>query len=223
MEAFRMVDSEKYPSVGLFLREHVEMQFADLRLMLQMPLGNEQGPGCNYASTAVLMNLISGFSVCLYDASKAALKDRRNRGPRFKALLTKYYPWEGEKLGQEEGSELLYNMVRNPLAHSLGINADMYDEVAEESDVEEWTGIAKRSMNLAEIATLESSSVRPTWLGEGRFTWFERTLASGETGKFLSVPCLYWGVWRTLERLCSDTTQMDKANTLLGSLEFRRV
>ena len=206
MQVSGLVDARRFPSVAQFLERQVEMQFADLRVLLQLPLGNFKA-GCNFAACAVLLNLLSGFSVCLFDASVEALASQKGRGRRFKDLLVQTYPWNAEPWPSRECSKWLYEMARNPLAHSLGIQV---------TTVPEWNGIAKRPLTVGEVATLETSDQRPSWLGP---TLFQRPV-NGDIGTFLSIPGLYWGTWRVLGKLCTDSDQMTGAERLLSKLGY---
>ena len=210
MRAPELIDKKAYPSVWKFMAEFVEMQFADLRVMLQEPRDPMGlGPGCNFAAAAVLLNLISGFSVCLYNASLEVLSDPRRRGERFRKLLECYYPWDGEQYSPAKGSNWLWRGARNPLVHSLGVQI---------SPTNEWTVIAKKPLSSSDISNLESSSKRPVWLGDLGFTIFQIPAPPFAKKVFLSVPCLYWGVWRMSEKLCKDSDQMKKADKLLSDL-----
>src|SRR2546422_1281705 len=103
------------------LFEHVDMQFDDIRTMLRLPMGGLTG-GCNFAATAVLFNIISGCSVCFYNASEKALTGAGQAGCRFRGLLGEFYPWVGEPLSKLDGVSLLYKATRNPLTHRLGLD-----------------------------------------------------------------------------------------------------
>lgn len=94
-----------YPHVFTFVRDHLSMQFGDVRAMLRLPLrksGIEYG--CNFAVTATLCNLVSGISVTMFKPSKFTRVDKGKKkwiysGTAFKQLLKNHYPWEpGEKL-----------------------------------------------------------------------------------------------------------------------------
>ena len=208
MQTKTLVDKGPYPSVEKFLARHVEMQFADLRAMLRLPTEELQG-GCNFAATAVLMNLISGFSVCLYNAN---LGNTRDRGNRFNVMLNTYYPWQvgGEVNSDAEGSKKLYEFWRNPLAHRLGIHLG-----------KEWIGIGKSPLTASQIEELEASATPP---GSLRMNptgpTFIRETTQLEPSTMLSVPGLYWGTWRLLTKLCQDRTQMATAGKVLKAQGF---
>src|SRR2546430_509260 len=106
------------------LAEHVDMQFVDVRTMLQLPLADlargftptsyilkivrrilhlpELGlaGGCNFATASFLLNIIAGSSVCFYNTSESAFTTRNDRRDRFKKLLADFYPWHGEPVLQ---------------------------------------------------------------------------------------------------------------------------
>src|SRR5207249_1873224 len=96
--------------VKRFIGLYVEMQFNDVRSMMMIR-------GCNYAATTVLVNLISGMSTIFYN-------QRGKSGDLFKGCLTEFYPWELQPLNnapRESVIACLYDTIRNPLAHSLGV------------------------------------------------------------------------------------------------------
>jgi hypothetical protein len=112
-----------YPRLRELVSVQIDMYFRDLRTMLQLPrpeLGLDGG--CNFAAARQCFDIIAGASVLFYDSSVQAVHERRNRGRRFKGVLTQYYPWVDGKDSLTEGAaaDLLYTMARNPLVHSLG-------------------------------------------------------------------------------------------------------
>lgn len=210
MQVSDLVDPARFPAVARFMETQVEMQFGDLRVLLQLPTEHWQ-VGCNFAAANTLLNLVSGFSVCFMDAGLETRSRPRDRGKRFKRLLDLYYPWDGESWPPGQCSKWLYDVARNPLAHSLGIQTNA---------IREWGGIAKRPLSPSEIALLETTRDRPEWLGP---TLIVKAVNEGEPGVFLSIPGLYWGIWRLLENLCADQTHMEKAETLMGQLGYGAV
>jgi hypothetical protein len=110
-------DLKRYPNVSRFVNEQLNMQFDDLRAMMKLPRPSQGLPaGCNFAAALTLCNLIAGIAVILFRPDKGA----SGKGRGFVALLVKYYPWTpGEtKKAKREMAEILYDLVRNPLAHS---------------------------------------------------------------------------------------------------------
>jgi hypothetical protein len=115
-----------YPAAQAFVRNHISMQFGDVRAMLRLPLPREGiDHGCNFAATAILTNLISGVSVVFYNCARNnAPTPGRGRGQRFGELLTQFYPWtavEGPDVPQKV--DALWTLVRNPFAHSGAVLA----------------------------------------------------------------------------------------------------
>jgi len=105
-----------YPAVNVFVRDHLAMQFDDVRGMMKLPLpGVGIRAGCNFAAAAILCNLISGISVVLYTPRDPNARS----GKKFRELLKEFYPWELSE-DMAEKTKVIYDIVRNPLAHSLG-------------------------------------------------------------------------------------------------------
>src|SRR6266446_4256412 len=113
---------QAWDSLRRLLAEHVDMQFIDLRTMLRLPMAGLAG-GCNFAAASFLFNIIAGSSVCFYKTNEQAFTEKRDRSQRFRMVLTDFYPWHGELVDKGEAIEILYEAARNPLAHSLGLEA----------------------------------------------------------------------------------------------------
>jgi hypothetical protein len=57
-------EAANLPAVQQFLSELIDMQFADLRVLLRLPDPNlAPNIGCNFTAAAMMTNLISGFSI----------------------------------------------------------------------------------------------------------------------------------------------------------------
>jgi hypothetical protein len=77
--------------------------------------------GCNFAAANVLLALINGMSRVLYTTP------RDNAKQRFERAVENHYPWDNElkeppfvnAVSNREGAHILYEMLRNPLAHEL--------------------------------------------------------------------------------------------------------
>lgn len=171
----QLSEFNSYPSVHSFVKYHLDMQFDDVRGMMRLPLP-EIGiqAGCNFAVAATLCNLISGISVVLYTPKNS----KSGSGARFKALLKEFYPWEPQKdKDKENKAKTVYDLVRNPLSHSLGVLRKGSLPIA----------IAKNSLTEAQLEEIENSSVRPAWVP---------LAVVGDSSKYiLSVWGLYWGVF----------------------------
>ena len=111
-------------------------------------------------------------------------------GARFKGLLADFYPWQGEPVATATAIDILYDAARNPLAHSLGLEAPPpAGHIAREIP------LAKRPLSGVEITQLEDEAVKPAWAGP---TVAQGKAASGADSFKISVPALYWGVHRML-------------------------
>ena len=187
------------------LAEHVDMQFEDVRTMLRLPAPGLAG-GCNFAAASLIFNTIAGSSVCFYQTSEKAFTTRGDRSDRFKKLIEDFYPWEGESLGKVQAVELLYEAARNPLAHTLGLDAPPASgHIARE------IALAKWALTEAEIAELEQSATRPAWAGP---TLRKEATLSGVDRFAVSVPALYWGINRMLHALFADPMQIVNAEAV---------
>lgn len=200
---FREVQA--WPHLTRLLAEHVDMQFDDLRTMLKVPTGGLTG-GCNFAAAAVLFNIVSGCSVCFYNASEAALTAVGQAGCRFKGLLGEFYPWVGEPLSKADGVTLLYKATRNPLTHRLGL-----DEPPSSATRGTEIALKKWPLRADEIAELEDRPDKPSWADP---TINETTVPSGANRLTISIPALYWGVHRMLHALFADPIHAAQANAL---------
>ncbi len=124
-----------------------------------------------------------------------------DRGVRFRALLREHFPWErGER--RVARATLLYQYVRNPLSHELAL-----DPQGSRRRVR----IQKESLTEDQIQELQKAVSRPSWVAKP-------LVRRGEQWR-VSVPGLYWGVFRLMHQLASDHRQMVIANR---KLERRR-
>lgn len=101
---------------------------------------------------------------------------------------------------------MLYEIQRNPLLHSLGVQVE---------HIADWSGVANRQLDGAEVESLEESERRPDWLTQ---LFMKMSLTAGTNGTFLAIPTFYWGTWRLLSKLCGDRAQMEKAERLAEKL-----
>ena len=86
------VDGGTPAQVREFIRAHVDIHLHDVHAMLRMPLPeSEVHAACNFASSVVLLNVISGLSVTLYSE-----RGTQGTGPLFLDLATQFYPWDLE-------------------------------------------------------------------------------------------------------------------------------
>lgn len=127
-----LVDEDRHPALKRFLRVQVDMQVADRRVMLRLPVPVlDPHVGGNLTTTAALLNLISGFSVWLFETDEAvtirareAKERKRYSGRRFKSFVTTYWPdVSPEPQAADWIAERLYE-TRNSLVHDLGATDD---------------------------------------------------------------------------------------------------
>jgi hypothetical protein len=183
-----------------FIRSHLDMQFHDVHCMLRLPILNQElGAGCNFSAATFLLSLISGISMTLY-------KQRGGSGKLFKELLEIHYPWEQEPSGgvtKQDGPDDLYNLFRNPLAHSLGILDPRRKRPAA-------LGVGKGTYPEDLIERIEQSATRPADASA--------TIMVAHNSKTLRVEGLYWGIREMVRRLTADAAAMSGAAKFIASL-----
>jgi hypothetical protein len=198
---FSEVSHVTEPSLKRMFRDHLDMQIADLRVLLRLPT-SRLAAGCNFTAAAMLFNLIAGASVCLYGANELTLKKTPPAGAQFRGILEGFYPWSAEPVDAKTGAKVIYKYSRNPLAHNLGLGPE------KDPDIE----IAKSRMGPKRIAALEESATRPTWAAPA--------LTPHGSDYVLDVAGLYWGTHRMLHAVLADETQRRGAERLATSIGF---
>ena len=174
------------PDTAELIRDQLEPQLTDVHAMLRLPIDGDPGlrGGCNLSVTQVLLSVISGVSVTVYDPS--ALTRRGGRGKLFREVLEKHYPWDeerhlpGARLDADAATEL-YDLFRNPLAHTLGV-VDPQDNPTGRRVI-----IKKGSIPEAAIVATELATIRPS-------DWTDPTLQEDGNELILWVRSFYWGV-----------------------------
>jgi hypothetical protein len=93
----QLAPARGYPHVQYFLVQLLDMQFNDVRAMLQLPRP-DMGitPGCNFAIVSSLCNLISGISTTLFKPS-GLLHEARSpscgSARAFRELVADFFPY----------------------------------------------------------------------------------------------------------------------------------
>ncbi len=199
------------------IRDQLEPQLADVHAMLRLPIDSDPGlgGGCNLSATQVLLSVVSGVSVTVYDPS--ALTRRGDRGPLFREVLEKHYPWKeerhlpGARLDAAAAVEL-YRLFRNPLAHTLGV-VDPQDNPLGRRVI-----IEKGSVPEADIVLLERATSRPA-------DWTNPTLREDDNELVLWVLSFYWGVRRMICNVATARTTTAEPRSLhtlpTGRTEWR--
>jgi hypothetical protein len=186
------------PALKHAFEKQVDMLFIDLRCMLKAPMAGCVS-GFNLSIATIQLNLLSGFSRRLYRPSGSP-----NDNDRFKNMLIEFFPWENPQLCPEDGADLLYSSLRNPLTHELGIKG------------KEKVVVSKNGRSTdASIDELENSENKPSWLScpvshvnlyHDYFEWH------------VSVTSLYWAIHRLLNNLLADETHRSKSEQRMKKL-----
>lgn len=111
-----------FPCVQNFVSQVLDMQFADVRAMLQLPRP-EVGitPACNFAIVSSLCNLISGISTTIFKPADLLheVQSKCGSSRAFRSLVEGFFPYTPP--GSNRFPEQLYQLCRNPMAHSAGL------------------------------------------------------------------------------------------------------
>ena len=196
-----------YPNVSNFVKNHLSMQFGDVRSMLRLPL-REFGvkDGCNFAVAAILCNLISGISVSLFMPPNPIWTDREGKtnwigpGVAFKQLLRNFYPWEPGDNKTKRG-QALYHYFRNPLAHALGVERKLAYKIQ----------IKKSSLRNEQIWEMETSPTRPNWLPPG-LSELGKNLTLNAAGFYRDVFHMFWNLARDERQMSGAEKRFSKGN-----------
>ena len=154
MRVSEIPEFANYKNIYGFVHDHLDMQFRDIRGMMRLPL-KDLGidGGCNFAAALAMCNMINGISRVLYQPSKKIPKSSEGSEIRFKQYLRDYFPWgSGDK--REGVVNIIYDVFRNPLTHSLGVQSKQRTRKV-------W--INKSPLSEEQITQLETNEKRPAW------------------------------------------------------------
>lgn len=194
-----------YPHLKQLLADQIDMQFEDVRVLLGLPQPGSNVGG-NFATAALLFNIISGASVAFYNTSMKALKGKAGgSGARFQGVLRDHFPLTEITLPEAVVLTVFYNYSRNPLAHSLGLSGP---------NVEVF--IAKKALSSQRITELEDSPTLPKW---SREALYDAGVQPGP-GYRISISGLYWGVHRMLQSIFADSNHAKRADSVAANLGF---
>ncbi|MGQ0556059.1 MAG: hypothetical protein ACT4PN_08980 [Nitrospiraceae bacterium] len=200
------IDRATPPRVKALIRALESHYLSDVHTMLRLPdVSRDLVAGCNFAITQVLAAAVSGISVTLYSHNGGS-------GIRFKGLLKDYYPWAlepGNAVTPQDGANVLYSVIRNPLTHDLGL--DLENKRQGQKIVIKRLATDNNRKGLPEhfIEQLESRN-RPSPMSP------TVRVLSGKT--VVLVEGFYWGVRQMVEQLSGDASCMHSAETFLGSI-----
>ena len=103
--------------------------------------------GCNFVVALAMCNMISGIARVLYTPAGQIPRGRDGAAIRFKSILRDFFSWELAE-NREGKINILYDVFRNPLTHSLGVQ----DEPRKRR-----VWILKSPLDEAQITELETS------------------------------------------------------------------
>jgi hypothetical protein len=209
-------EAQALPAVQRLLREQVDMQFADIRVLLRLP-SDDLAPhvGCNLTAAAMIFNQMSGFSIWFFHnrtAQRIRGEERRRgrrdplSGKRFKGFIRAYYPRQSAEPTVRTIADTLYE-TRNLLAHNLGVG-----DLRGRSRRRE-VSLAKPDppLEAEDVVDLEMHAVFPlAGVPVQRYGIHTR----------LYLPGLYWALGRMLRHALADqpARSEQQASTLLRAL-----
>ena len=200
------IDRATPPRAKALIRALESHYLSDVHTMLRLPdFDSDLVAGCNFAITQVLAAAVSGISVTLFSHSGGS-------GIRYKGVLKDYYPWAqepGNAVTPQDGANVLYSVIRNPLTHDLGL--DLENKRQGQKIVIKRLATDNKRKGLPEhfIEQLESPN-RPIPMSP------TVRVLSGKT--VVLVEAFYWGVRQMVEQLSRDASRMQSAETFLGSI-----
>jgi hypothetical protein len=190
-------------SVRTIIRRGVEPLLQDVHWMLAAiiaePTDTAPRRQLQVPVAHVLLATVAGVSAKLLHAPG------KNTGARFKECVSRFFPWDIDPpvgTSNDEAAKTLYEVFRNPLVHSLGLN-----------------GAGAPVVKIGQV-------FRATTDAEGRVEELERL-----TVKPYSTPCLvvtpkervlwldpfYWGVRKLVERWARDADEVSHASRKLAT------
>jgi hypothetical protein len=188
--------------VHKFVKDHLSMLFEDIRGIIVQP-------GYNFACANLLCDLISGLSVTVYKPASASTKI--GAGAAFKSLLlSPFFPWEPTDTpkDQKEKASALYDYVRNPMTHAIGLDEKPGLDIA--------IGKNPKPLSKRELAQMEKAPNRPASITPA--------LVGGGNKWQLWVEGLHYAVFRMFWNLAQDRGQMvaAEARFAAGVIAWRK-
>ncbi|MEW8481935.1 MAG: hypothetical protein AB2669_13635 [Candidatus Thiodiazotropha endolucinida] len=177
--------------------------FSDIHAMLRLPLPEQEiVAGQNFAITQVLMAVISGISITLYDK-------KGRPGDLFKAVIKDYFPWNEEPANDvppKAAAGIIYEVFRNPLTHAGGLFVDMRED-------QRYLVQKSYSVRVNRIMTPDKLDGHSEEWIEALETALERphidqTLKVRNEMKVINIEGLYWCVRRMIQKLTDDKKKM---------------
>jgi hypothetical protein len=196
-----LVTDAAYPLTKEFLQVNVDMQFADVRVLFRLPVDElDPNVGCNLTVAAMMLNLVSGFSVWFFQTAGAARireeEQRRNirlSRRRFLGFVEEYWPQIAPEPAPGIVAPRLYD-VRNSLAHNLGVSDEPDDENPSRVSLGK-----PRSLSLDDVVMhLERNELHPLAV----------PIVEGDEERYiLHLAGLYWALHKMLKAALGDRPQ----------------
>ena len=123
MLSSQLAPARGYPRVQEFVVQVLDMQFGDVRAMLQLPRPDIGiTPACNFAIVSSLCNLISGISTTIFKPPGLIHEVRSpdcGSARAFRELVSGFFPYTPS--GAVDFPRQLYDLCRNPMVHAAGL------------------------------------------------------------------------------------------------------
>jgi len=182
--------------VHQFAKNHLSMQFEEIRKLMQMR-------GFNFPCADLLCDLISGLSVTIFFSGSRKV----GPGEAFKGLVeSSFFPWDAAETaaGKSEKARVLYEFVRNPLTHDLGVDRKPGCDITIKKK--------RKPLSKKDLTELEKAPTRPPKI--------DPPLAGSGSTWDVSVEGLYYGVFRLFWNLAQDSAQMDAAEKRFAAGQY---
>ncbi len=171
--------------------------------MFRLPLPNYRVEGQFHFSMAqTLLSAIAGLSTTLYST-------KGSNGARFRGTVTGYYPFTEEPLNApapDVAAQTLWSVLRNPLAHDLGLDLEKHAKTPEIKIMRNLTRANSRGLPESAIEALECSATSPLR---------HPTVQIRPDATVLFIDALYRGVRRLTERMLCDSSRVNAAEAAL--------
>jgi hypothetical protein len=192
-----------------FVFNHVRMQFEDIGAMLRLPMqADGLNNGCNFASAAVICNLISRVSMTIFQPAVIHKPDRCGNmqmigsGEAFKEFVKAFHP-DPSPQRRSDVADVLYKQLRNPFAHALGVLSRGAYRLEIKKVLSTNAATPGDGLTQPEVTAIEESPQRPHGIPLG-------VQGSGNRWEIV-VDFLYRDALDMRVGLAHDTTQMQQA------------
>lgn len=200
-------EAANLPAVRQLLSELIDMQFADLRILLRLPDPNlAPNVGCNFTAAAMMTNRISGFSIWFFHNryARSLEPEEKKKGQaysarRFKGFVRAYYPRQMHEPTAVTVANHLYD-ARNVLSHNLGIDDATWRTRERKRSRRPSVSLVKPDPGLsdADVVELETYGTPP---------FAGHTVTRKGLKTQIYIPGLYWALGQMLRAALADQPQ----------------